>query len=306
MKEKNNNKLRASLLTVVPDLLEMSQNQYFDMMTAALALNNKEQLIMMVRRGSMPITSTSRKKDTKEEVKCALYKDFPKKFNDAITNYLKKTFTAGSSDAKKQERVRQNWNDENKRQLIKSLLESAFEKDAEDLILPKEEEINKLYDCLQICFDELSSTVAYTLDKYFAAFCRISSDDRCFLSILLNKSTEDKIVLTDRLLSMETMPMDKILDKIMSDEWKQWVKIRNIYCFHENTHYPSQPNWDKFKKKAGKLRYIELLNLIALLIVIVPDETGKLNMGESEIDTLLLFKYFLTADAQQALLASIG
>lgn len=157
----------------------------------------------------------------------------------------------------------------------------------------------------------LSPQFLYHLNICFDAFSTITYTDTLFLPVLFQASRERQEEILTLMNKMTLNPATDIISCLTSGNGKLWVNAYTHYSADRKGTGPQNDDWKNLKKKIegkfSQVRSIEeqknALAFYSFLALIWPKEgETDTNFGTKEIEALIVFKYFLTKEAQQNLL----
>lgn len=164
--------------------------------------------------------------------------------------------------------------------------------------------------------DGKSARFPYLLDKCFNAFATITADDIVFLCPFFKGDKSKREAILQKMNEAKTASPNHIISTLTSEDGQDWIRAHNLYSSKIERKESAQNNWiqcieriqlwiksNSFLKANETEQPYNVLPFFAFLGLIWPEE-GELDtkFGPEEIKALIVFKYFLTEEAQRSLL----
>lgn len=191
--------------------------------------------------------------------------------------------------------------------------ETAHDEDVLKILL---EPLEKVTDSIrsritQNKIENLSPQFLYRLNICFDAFSTLTYVDVLFLPAFFRASNERKEEILTQMNKMALNPATDIVSCLTSGNGKPWMIAHNHYYINKKSEMTSDDIWEKLSQKIeGRFRQVKSIeeqkNVLAFcsFLALIWPEKGETDtkFGTKEIETLIVFKYYLTKEARQNLL----
>lgn len=175
-----------------------------------------------------------------------------------------------------------------------------------------EESVKSINKCIKRHnIDDLSPLFLYHMNICFDAFSTITPIDFLFLSKFFRASREERKKIWTLIDKMLFIPTIDIISCLTNGEAKLWIAAYTHYLSNTGKKSSQYDIWKKFKKKIEDCFFLNesiekkkhTFAFYYFLALIWPEEgETDTKFGPKEIEALIVFKYFLTQEAQQKLL----
>lgn len=165
---------------------------------------------------------------------------------------------------------------------------------------------------------EYSQDFWYFLNKCFEAFCTVDYFDFLFLSKFFRCDKPERELIMERMEGERVVPYSDIVETLLNGEGNLWINAHKECSSEAEKKTSKEQNWEIFNQKIKKMTTVRGINketnqiafkavgLNGFLSLIWPKEgETDTNFGTKEIEALIVFKYFLTKEAQQNLLEEL-
>lgn len=159
--------------------------------------------------------------------------------------------------------------------------------------------------------ENLSPQFLHRLNICFDAFSTMTKIDTLFFPTFFRASSERKEEILSQMNEMELNPVANIVSYLTSGSGKLWMTAYTHYSQDEKGRKAPGDTWKKLKEKIeGKFYQMKSIeeqkNALAFysFLALIWPEKGETDttFGLEEIKALIVFKYFLTEEAQRNLL----
>lgn len=158
----------------------------------------------------------------------------------------------------------------------------------------------------------------YFLNKCFEAFCTVNYYDFLFLSKFFRCDEPERELIMERMEGKKVIPYSEIIETLLNGEGNLWINAHKECSSEAEKKTSKEQNWEIFNQKIKKMTTVRGINketnqiafkavgFNGFLSLIWPKEgETDTNFGTKEIEALIVFKYFLTKEAQQNLLEEL-
>lgn len=162
---------------------------------------------------------------------------------------------------------------------------------------------------------ELSQRFWYLLNKCFEAFCTLGRSDVLFLNKFFKSDENARQVIMTKMNNAKAVSYFDAIDILLNGEGNLWIDAYKDYSSNTEKKSSDEQNWEILTDKLQKFVYPKEINkksnniidhalaINEFFAVIWPEEgETDTKFGSKEIEALIVFKYFLTQEAQQKLL----
>lgn len=155
----------------------------------------------------------------------------------------------------------------------------------------------------------------YLLNKCFEAFWTLNYEDVLFLIKFFKSEEAERQTILTKMDQLKANNYFCIIDSLMNGEGKVWIDAHNKYSSNTLKKSSADQNLEILNKKIKELTVIQNCDdeiaikvhkarIISRFFALVWPKKGETDtqFGPKEIEALLVFKYFLTEEAQQKLI----
>lgn len=156
----------------------------------------------------------------------------------------------------------------------------------------------------------------YLVDKCFNAFTTLTADDVVFLCYFFRGDKSKRKAILQKMDEAVIFPPNHVISILTSKDGRNWTQAHKLYSAKINRQESMQRLWyhcaEKIKSWIKNNSFIKaneakqpynVLSVLQFLELIWPEEgETDTKFGPKEIEALIVFKYFLTQEAQQKLL----
>ena len=167
--------------------------------------------------------------------------------------------------------------------------------------------------------DGKSARFPYLMDKCLNAFTTLTADDVAFLCHFFRGDTNKRKAILQKMDEAEIFAPNHVVSILTSKDGQDWIQAHKLYSSEIKRDESVQNGWiqctekikswiknNSFTKANETEQPYNVLSVLQFLELIWP-EKGEVDtkFGPKEIEALIVFKYFLTQEAQQKLLSDL-
>lgn len=167
--------------------------------------------------------------------------------------------------------------------------------------------------------DGKSARFPYLVDKCFNAFTTLTADDVAFLCHFFRGDTSKRETILQKMDEAEVIGPNHLISILTSKEGQNWTQAHKLYSAEIKRNESAQNGWihcaehiqlwiknNSFIKAHETRKPYNVLSVLQFLELIWPEEgEADTKFGPKEIEAIIVFKYFLTQEAQQKLLSDL-